>query len=213
MHRSARRNAGGAIVSDNPHFSEDDPIPLCEPSSTPVQIIHRTAKTPDADTDRPVRGKRQRPRRQIEKVEVCLSTHDASGRTDHIDCPLVDVSQDGVAVVCDRRVSVGTRCYVSYRTVSQQPVHVGGVVMNCARIESARYRIGLMLDRRLRNEEQKPAKCLPGRPVSPSHQGRKLRGSVAASDTAVSASSESHQPVVREPSLGDGPDDYDLTPE
>lgn len=194
-------------------ISDDDSIPLSEGSSSPVQIIHTTHRAPDGGEIRPVRGKRNTPRRQLDNVEVCLSAHDASGRTDHVDCPLVDVSQDGVAVVCDRRVSVGIRCYVSYRTVSHQPVHVGGVVKNCAKIGASRYRIGILLDRHLRREEQKPAKCLPGRSVSPTHHGRKLRGAVSASDSESTADFAANQPVIREPSREDGPDDYDLTPE
>lgn len=149
----------------------------------------------------------------MENVHVCLSTHDASGRLDHVDCPLINVSRDGVAVVYDRRLTIGARCFISYRTVSHQPVHVGGVVKNCAKVEAARYRIGLLLDRQLHQEEQKPAKRRVGRSVSPIHHGRALRGGDSAPAHPVDETTERFQPIVREPSLGDGPDDYDLTPE
>jgi PilZ domain len=199
-------------VSDLPTNADLDPIPLCEGSSTPIEIVYATRESPDGRETRPVRAKRNNPRRALDRVEVCLSCHDASGRSDHIDCPLIDISQDGVAVACDRRVAVGTRCYISYRTVSQQPVHVGGVVKNCARIEAARYRVGLLLDRRLAKEEQKPAKSRPGRSVSPTHHGRKLRGAVSDAEMAE-PHADACRPVIREPSLGEGPDDYELTPE
>ncbi len=200
-------------MSDLMPIPDDEPIPLSEGPSSPVQIIHATRKSPEGGEARQVRGKRHTPRRHMDNVEVCLSTHDASGRTDHIDCPLFDVSQDGIAVVCDRRVTIGTRCYVSYRTVSHQPVHVGGVIKNCSKMEAARYRIGILLDRRLRNEEQKPAKCLSGRSVSPTHHGRKLRGAVSAAESASTADFAANQPVIREPTFDSGSEDYDLTPE
>lgn len=84
---------------------------------------------------------------------------------------------------------------------------------NVARIDAGRYRIGLLLDRHLQQDELKPAKARPGRAVSPVHHGRKLRGTDGVSGGVGEVSEASFQPNVREPSLGDGPDDYDLTPE
>lgn len=200
-------------MSDQPHVPDDESIPLCEPSSAATPIVHESSDMSSADRNRAIRGKRHNPRRPMENVHICFSLHDASGRLDHIECPLVDVSREGVAVICDRRTPVGMRCYVSYRTVSQQPVHVGGVVKNCAKFGVSRYRIGVLLDRHLQQEEQRPAKRRIGRSVSPTHQCRRLRDAECDDDGNIFADEDTFRPVVHEPSLGDGPDDYELTPE
>lgn len=200
-------------MSDSREITNDDSIPLCEQSTARIPILHQSRSAAESGSARPIRGKRHDARHHVENVLVCFSSHDASGRLDHADCPLVDVSREGVALVCDRRVTVGSRCFVSYRTISQQPVHIGGVVKNCARIDAARYRIGLLLDRHLQQDELKPAKARAGRSVSPVHHGRKLRGLDTDSGGGVEANVDTFRPNIREPSLGDGPDEYDLTPE
>ncbi|MCA9256449.1 MAG: PilZ domain-containing protein, partial [Phycisphaerales bacterium] len=173
-------------MSDAPEFNHEDSIPLCEESDTSVPIIHYS-QTVSTSSGEGLRGKRHDTRRHMDNVLVCLSTHDASGRLDHVDCPLIDISNEGLAVYYDRRVTIGSRCFVSYRTISHQPVHVGGVVKNCARIDASKYRIGLLLDRRLQQDELKPSRARPGKSVSPVHHSRKMRSSDGAADPAGAA--------------------------
>lgn len=199
-------------MSDSQNPPDDDPIPLWDGPVSATPIIHESRNASNGEARNGVRAKRQHTRHSMENVLVCFSMHDASGRLDHVDCPLVDMSCDGVAIVYDRRTAVGVRCFVSYRTVSQQPVHVGGVVKNCAKVTASRFRIGVLLDRQLHKEEQKPAKHLPGRSVSPTHQGRRLRGSEWREEPQ-DEQADHFKPLVREPDLGEGPEVYDLTPE
>ncbi len=152
-----------------------DSIPLCDGPAPGAEIVTEAQRQASGKPVSKVRPRRRVPRRAAENVEVCLSVHDASGRTEHCDCELLNISAEGAGVIFDRALSPGTRCYLSYRTISHQPIHIGGAVRNSERIERRRYRVGIKFDRCLVKEEQRPARRRSGRSVSPIYQGRRLR--------------------------------------
>ena len=101
-------------------------------------------------------------------------------RPEYVECPLIDISERGLAIEFDQVVRVGVRGMIAYRTVSRRPVHISCGVRNCRPVGEGRYVVGIRLDRRLDFEERRPAKVVPGRPVAPGIQARKLRAPLAS---------------------------------
>lgn len=187
----------------------DDSIPLYDGPPTGARILHYEKQvegsSESADTAA-VRTKRREARKHLERVEICLGVQDASGRAEFVDCPVLDISSGGTAVDFDRKVTVGSRCTVSYRTLAYSTVNVGGFIRSCRRIGSGEYRLGIEFDRHLSKEEQRPAHVVPGRAASPLTRSRKLKraNKTDAVEVNIDAAMESGRPLVIEPSSDSG---------
>jgi hypothetical protein len=152
----------------------DETIPLWDGEPSDAEIIHPHGSNGAAT--KAVRTRRRSPRRCYEGVHVCFSPDLPSGLLEHIECPVIDLSARGLAIEFDRRLEIGVTGYISYQTVSHQPVRVSCRVRRCSPLEDGHYRLGIRFDRNLRPEERMPAKVRPGREVSPGIRARKLRG-------------------------------------
>jgi len=152
---------------------DDEPIPLYEGELSGARII--PDRSSEAGETQTVRSRRKNPRKHCERVCVCFSPDDPSGRIEHVECPVLDLSAGGMAIEYDREFDVGVAGYVAYRTVSHQPVRINCTVRRCAAMENGHYLLGLKFDRQLRREELKPAKVIAGREVAPGIRTRKLR--------------------------------------
>jgi len=169
-------------------MSDSDPIPLYDGPPTGPKIEHPdlnpTAATENNDgLATPIRGSRRNVRHELEGVKACLATHDASGRNEFADCPVVDISVSGIGLEFDRRLKSGLRCNISYRTRDHRTVHVGGTVRRCRQIEGGYFEIGIQFDRHLHKDEMQPARVLPGAAASPLQRGRQLKRLFSAPTT------------------------------
>ncbi|MFQ5429809.1 MAG: PilZ domain-containing protein [Phycisphaerae bacterium] len=170
----------------------DAPIPLFDGEPCGARIIHERAggaagsSAPESETAAAtVRGRRKAVRRRCRGILVCFSPTDSSGRTEHVICPLIDLSRGGFCVEFDRPLAIGVRGAIAYRTVSHRPVNVSATVRHCAPLGGNRYRIGLKLARFLDGEELKPAHIRPGNDVAPGLRPRKLRPTNRAREEAT----------------------------
>ena len=175
-----RHVAGGILVAN-------DSIPLYDGDLSGAEIIHengdapaspdvdgRPAQSDDVGNNRRVRCRRRNARRPCERVHVCFSPSAPSGRVEHVECPVRDISKTGFAVEFDRPLATGVSGYISYYTISHQPVRVSCSVRHCHPLGEGRYFLGLTLNRDLSLEEQRPSKTGPGRSVSPCFRPRPL---------------------------------------
>lgn len=150
-----------------------DPIPLddAEPSSTKI-VFQGDVGALGAAT---VRSKRASVRKACGDVHVCLTIEMSLGRSEHVECPVIDMSSGGFAIEFDRQVAAGTQGYIAYWTVSHRPVRLSCCVKRCSVLPNGRFCLGLKLNRRLDYEERRPAKTRPGREVALGMRPRKLR--------------------------------------
>jgi hypothetical protein len=147
----------------------DDTIPLCDGDLPPMPIIHaREAATA-------VRCRRGGTRRPCDGVHICFSPEFASGRVEHVDCPVRNVSAGGFAIEFDGPLEMGLAGHVTYRTLSGLPVHIGCTVRHCKPLGAGRFLVGLKLDRRLQPDELRPARARQGRELAPGLRPRRLR--------------------------------------
>lgn len=161
----------------------DEPIPLWDGEPSGAEIRHDTvrhhssAPLPNmgAGQASSLSTRRRDSRHECERIFVCFSASDTSGRAEFVECPVFDFSKSGLALEFDRRLAIGTACTVAYRTVSRQPVHVSGSVRHCRDLEGGRYRVGIRLDRNLKFEELRPAKRRDGQDIAPGIRARSLR--------------------------------------
>ena len=182
---------------------DSDSIPLYDGPPTGAKIEHhdhnRTTPTENTNTAAaPVRGSRRNTRHELEGVKACLATHDASGRTEFTDCPVVDISVSGIGLEFDRRVKSGLHCNISYRTRDHRTVHVGGTVRRCRPTDDGYFEIGIQFDRHLNKDEMQPARVLPEASASPLQRGRQLRRPATSSEPV--AETGLPQPNVLKPS-------------
>jgi hypothetical protein len=98
-----------------------------------------------------------------------------TGLPDNAECPLINISANGMAIEYDRPLKRGVSAYVSYYSISRIPINVGCVVQHCELHGSGRYIIGLRTNRPLKFEERKPMRIGVGRVVSPHIRARKLQ--------------------------------------
>lgn len=156
----------------------DETIPLYDGELSGATIVHeagpRAADCRDSTAQRRPRRKRRGARTACERVHVCFSAIDATGRTDHTECPVIDVSKGGFCLEFDRPLASGVRVNIAYYTVSHRPVNVSGQVRHCRAMPNGRYRLGLELCRHLDAEEMKPSKTMPARDIAPGFHPRKL---------------------------------------
>ncbi len=157
----------------------DEPIPLYDGELSGAKIIPEGAERVGQPPE--TRVKRQSPRHKFERVHVCFSPMYQSGRVEHVECPVIDMSESGLAIEYDRRLGKGITGHVSYRTISNQPVRVSCTVRRCAAMDNGHFEVGVQLNRRLRSEEMRPAKTRPGRELAAGVRARKLRVAVATS--------------------------------
>lgn len=154
----------------------DEPIPLYDGEPTGAQIRHETSILDHVGAQAGVASTRRRSaRHECERVHVCFSPRDADERSEHVECPVLDLSKGGLAIEFDRVLASGTFCTIAYRTISRQPVHVSGTVRHCRDIGGGRYRVGVKLNRELRTEELRPARQRPGHDVAPGVRARPLK--------------------------------------
>jgi len=187
-------------------MSDTDAIPLYDGPPTGAKIEHPDLN-PTAATENynglvsPIRGSRRNVRHELEGVKACLATHDASGRTEYVDCPVVDLSVSGIGLMFDRRLKPGLRCNISYRTRDHRTVHIGGTVRRCQPIETGHFEIGIQFDRHLHKDEMNAARVLAGAAASPLQRGRQLKQ--ATSTSATHNEVELPSPNVIRPSAAD----------
>ncbi len=150
-----------------------DPIPLEDagPSGTKI-VFQGDAGALGAPT---VRSKRASVRKVCADVHVCLTIEMSLGRSEHVECPVIDMSSGGFALEFDRQVAAGTQGYIAYWTVSHRPVRLSRCVKRCSVLPNGRFCLGMKLNRRLDCEERRPAKTRPGREVALGMRPRKLR--------------------------------------
>ena len=160
----------------------DEPIPLYDGELSGAKIIPDGAERAEQQVE--TRVKRQRPRRSFDRVHVCFSPMYQSGRVEHVECPVIDMSESGLAIEYDRKLGKGVTGHVSYRTISNQPVRVSCTVRRCAVMDNGHFEVGVQLNRRLRSEEMRPAKVRPGRELAAGVRARKLRVAVGTSPPA-----------------------------
>jgi hypothetical protein len=156
----------------------DEPIPLWDGEPSGAAIVPETKKA--ATEPQTVRAHRQWPRSTCEDVRVCFSPELPSGGQEHVECPVIDKSAQGLAIEYDRRLGVGVRGQVAYLTVGHQPVRVTCSVRRCTPMENGRFLIGLRLDRLLSFEEKRLAKATHGQLAALGLRPRKLRDTLEA---------------------------------
>lgn len=156
-------------------MASDEPIPLYDGEPSGATIIPEGGATTNDHQTPPPRPKRRNPRRPCCSILVCFSPRLASGRVEHVLCPLCNISKGGVEIEYDGEVATGTSASVSYHTASRRCVRVTGTVRHCCEMDNGRFRIGIELNRFLDYEEIKPAKALSGREVAPGVRARKLQ--------------------------------------
>ncbi len=160
----------------------DEPIPLYDGEPSGAKIIPDGAERAEQQVE--TRIKRQSPRRKYERVHVCFSPMYQSGRLEHVECPVIDMSECGLAVEYDRKLQKGVTGHISYRTISHQPVRISCTVRHCSEMDNGHFEVGVQLNRRLRSEEMRPAKVRPGRELAAGVRARKLRVAVGTSPPA-----------------------------
>ena len=179
-----------------------DSIPLYDGPPTEAKITHphgndSNAPSPDGAESGMVRGSRRNARHDLDGIKVCLATHDASGRVEFTDCPVVDISVSGMGLEFDRRIKTGLHCNISYRTRDRSTVHVGGVIRRCLQIGVGRFQLGIQFDRHLNKPELLPARVIAGAPASPLQRGRQLRSTTGSE--IVDPSGGFSKPLIIEP--------------
>lgn len=152
-----------------------EPIALCEGEITSKVVLHESS----LDRSRP-RGRRDSARRVSKDVTVCFTPQDESGRVEHVECPLVDLSSSGVGLVYDKPIDVDRACDLAFQTASHRLVRVHARVKRCISISENRYEVGLRFTQRLTAEQQLIVKRRPGRDIT---IGSRMRPLAAAGPT------------------------------
>lgn len=165
--RERVRRPGGKTMSD-------EPIPLYDGELPDAKIIpdRSPEDSPDVGT---LRQKRATARHTCEHFHVCFAPQLPSGRTEHVECPVFDISKGGISLEFDAKLDQGITGSIEYRTVNHSPVRVTGSVRHSQLLENGHYMIGFRFDRRLSFEELRTAKVRPGRDIVPGVRLRKLR--------------------------------------
>ncbi len=169
----------------------DEPIPLFDGElSGSVILPERGSNSVPAQT---LRSRRASPRKGCENVHVCFSPETPSGLVDNAECPLIDISSQGMAIEYDRPLLKGASAHVSYYSITRIPVHVGCMVRHCEALDNGHFLIGLRMNRTLKFEERKPMRIGHGRVVSPTVRARKLKPAIEL--TPATPESESAPPT------------------
>lgn len=163
----------------------DEPIPLYdgELSGAKIRIESNGVHDPhdsvaprnDESMTSVARSRRRTARHGCERIHVCFTPLGPDGKSDNVECPVIDMSKGGLAIEFDQSIASGTPCRIAYRTISQNPVQISGTVRNCRDIGDGRYRLGIRLARNLTAEELRPARRRDGRDIAPGIRARPLR--------------------------------------
>ncbi|GJQ25912.1 MAG: hypothetical protein HBSAPP02_09440 [Phycisphaerae bacterium] len=161
----------------------DEPIPLddSDDPNAPIPLEdapeHSAIIVPESKRATSVRCRRRDVRRSQGSAMLCFSHETGSGRVDNAECPVLNISKTGVAIVFDHDVCVGTSASIAYRSISGRPVHRGVTVRQCRPRDDGYFELGLQFDRPLQFDEARPARHGPGREVAPGIRARKLKPS------------------------------------
>lgn len=159
----------------------DEPIPLddSDDPNAPIPLEdapeHSAIIVPESKAATSVRCRRRDVRRAQGSAVICFTLESASGRVENAECPVLNISRTGVAIVFDQDVSLGASASIAYRSISGRPVHRGVTVRQCRPREDGHYDLGLQFDRPLQFDEARPARHGPGREVAPGIRARKLK--------------------------------------
>lgn len=138
-----------------------EPIALVDGEIVSKVVLHESS----LDRSRP-RGRRDSARRVTKGVTVCFTPQDESGRVEHVECPLVDLSSSGIGLVYDKPIDVDRACQVAFQTASHRLVRVHARVKRCICIGESRYEVGLRFTHRITAEQQLIVKRRPGRDIT-----------------------------------------------
>ena len=146
-----------------------DPIELYDGEIVSKVVLHESAREA-AKT----RGRRDSARRIAKGVTVCFTPQDESGRVEHAECPLVDLSSSGIGLVYDKEIDVDRACEIAYQTASHRLVRLHARVKRCICIGENRYELGLRFTHRITAEQQLIVKRRPGRDITIGSRMRQL---------------------------------------
>jgi len=121
------------------------------------------------------RGRRDSARRIAKDVTVCFTPQDESGRIDHVECPLLDLSASGACLVFDKPIDVDRACQIAYQTASHRLVRLHARVKRCVAVGDNRYELGLRFTHRITAEQQLIVRRRPGRDINIGSRMRQLQ--------------------------------------
>lgn len=150
-------------------MTESDTIPLSE-GELSGQVL-----TPERPGLKAIRGRRSSSRHNCDNVHVCYSPTYKSGRVEHVECRVIDVSAAGISIEFDGPLEAGLLGRVSFRTEACRSVRVACKVCTCSELEDGLFAVGLQFSRRLQRPELRLAKRRAGREVAPGLRPRRLR--------------------------------------
>lgn len=153
-------------------------IPL-EDEDSPARVLIPQTIEPK------VRLHRTSTRHACDNVMVGFSPQLKSGRTDHAECTVTDISPEGMALEYDAPMDRGTLARITYRTISHRKVSIQCRVMVVTPVGEDRFVIGVKFTRRLRREEVRAARHRAGQDVAPGLRLRKLKPAAEAVPATV----------------------------
>lgn len=158
-------------------------IPLEESDGTASQIVPTKSSLDGADI---VRGRRKDARKAFEGIWVLFEPDARANGTEQVECPLVDISVTGFAVLYDRPLKSGVKGYVSYRSQCDKPVRISFTVKRTIPQSGGRYLIGCQMDKKLNVEDRRPARVRPGRSVVAGIRARRIKlPGLSGSDNSI----------------------------
>ncbi len=157
----------------------DNGIPLCDGDITGEVLV------PGSPGLKTLKGRRRSLRRACENVCVCFSPEHKSGRIDHVECPVLDISANGISILFDGPLEPGLSGRISYRAYGGRAVRIACSVRTCTEVEPGVFALGLNFVRGLSCQELRLAKRRSGREVAPGVRLRKLK--FAVGDTSSRA--------------------------
>lgn len=149
-----------------------DSIPLADGDCAGSFIVPDGRDGPETHA---LRGRRASPRMRYAGTRVLFSIATEQDRTDQADCPLVDISQRGIAVYYDHPLKPGVKGHVSFRSACDMPVRAALTVRRCIDVGEKLFLIGCQFDVKLRIEDRKPARGRAGPASLLGVSARKIR--------------------------------------
>jgi len=138
------------------------------------EIVSKVILSESARESQRTRGRRDSARRAAKGVTVCFTPQDESGRVEHVECPLVDLSASGLGLVFDKAIDVDRACQIAYQTASHRLVRLNARVKRCVQVGDQRFEIGLRFTQRITAEQQLIVKRRPGRDITIGSRMRQL---------------------------------------
>lgn len=194
--------------TDRQHYSADEvmdadlPIPLETPDPSHGAIIPDQGPSQTTGT---VRSRRKDSRKAFDGIWVLFEPDSRTGGTIQVECPLIDISVSGFALIYDKPMKSGIKGYLSYRSMCDKPVRVSFTIKRCIPRPDSRYFIGGQFDKRLNVEDRKPARSRAGRSVVLGVRARRIPAdSAAGAAVAIDEELQSRFPHVIHPSPDSG---------